>query len=186
MYLTLSKRFEFSSSYRYNNPKWSDKKNIEYFGNRVGGLHGYGSNFIAYFIFNGDVDSRTGMMINVTSIKEIVNTILDDRYDHKFLNIDTKPFNEIIPTPENIAKQLLIDVSPLFKDMSASLIACHVSESDINEATAYIDGRVERHLWTSFSAARSTVSPYLSDKENLKLFGSSASKSGHGHGYRLS
>ncbi|MFH2048296.1 MAG: 6-carboxytetrahydropterin synthase [bacterium] len=185
MYLTLSKRFEFSSSYRYYNPKWSDKKNTEHFGMRCGGFHGYGSNFVTYFIFHGDVDPKTGMIINVTIIKEKINNILNSRYDHKFLNLDTKPFDEIVPTPENMAKQLLAEAVPLFKNEQAMPVACHVVESENNEATAYADGRVERHLWTSFSAARSTRSPHLSDEENEKLFGTASSKSGHGHGYRL-
>ncbi len=185
MYLTLSKRFEFSSSYRYSNQKWSDNKNTEYFGKRHVGKHGYGSNFVAYFIFHGDVDPKTGMIINVTIIKEKINTILNSRYDHKFLNLDTKPFDEIIPTPENIARQLLSDVIHVFKNEQAIPVACHVSESDNNEATAYSDGRVERHLWISFSAARSTRSPHLAEEENIKLFGTASSKSGHGHGYRM-
>lgn len=185
MFLTLSKRFVFSSSYRYYHSKWSDKKNAEFFGQRCGGSHGYGSNFVAFFIFHGNVDPKTGMIINVTIIKEKINSILNSRYDHKYLNLDTKPFDEIVPTPENIAQQLLAEAVPLFRNEQASPVACHVTESEDNEATAYADGRVERHLWTSFSAARSTRSPHLSDEENERLFGAASSKSGHGHGYRL-
>jgi len=125
------------------------------------------------------------MIINVTTIKDKINTILNSRYDHKYLNLDTKPFDDIIPTPENIARQLLTETINLFHNEQAKPVACHVSESDNNEATAYANGRVERHLWVSFSAARSTRSPNLSDEENRKLFGSASSKSGHGHGYRL-
>jgi len=125
------------------------------------------------------------MVINVSEVKRRISKLLEQRYDHKFLNTDTSTFRDILPTPENIARQLLIDATPLFDDEPAQLVACHLSESENNEATAYADGRVERHLWIGFSAARVTRSPHLSDAENLAMFGVAANDTGHGHYYRL-
>jgi 6-pyruvoyltetrahydropterin/6-carboxytetrahydropterin synthase len=125
------------------------------------------------------------MMINVVDIKKRIGRIIDDRYDHKFLNSDTPPFDMTIPTPENLSRQLLAEAGPLFEDSSATPVACHLRDSFRSAATAYADGRVERDLWLEFSAARRTHSPNLSDDENEALFGIAASKSGHGHNYRL-
>ncbi len=185
MYLTLSKRFEFSSSCRYYQPAWSEEKNRAVFGKRAEARYGFGSNFTAHFVFHGPVDPANGMIINVTSIKERINGLLKARYDHKFLNADTPPFSEVVPTPENIAQHLFVEARPLFEDERANLVACHLQESPTNEATAYETGHVERHLWTEFSAARRTYSPHLTDKENEQLFGIAAARSGHGHHYRL-
>jgi 6-pyruvoyltetrahydropterin/6-carboxytetrahydropterin synthase len=185
MYLTISKRFEFSASYRYYRSDWTGSRNRFCFGERVSGPSGFGSNFTAYFVFHGPIDERTGMIINVSEVKQRINELLEQRYDHKFLNADTSIFADILPTPENIARQLLIDATPLFDNKPAQLVACHLSESENNEATAYADGRVERHLWIGFSAARVTRSPHLSDAENLALFGVAANETGHGHYYRL-
>jgi len=69
--------------------------------------------------------------------------------------------------------------------VAARLVACHLADSDGPGATAWVDGRVEREFWLSFSAARRTASPYLSDEENTALFGQAASPFGHGHGYRF-
>ncbi|MEW6413210.1 MAG: 6-carboxytetrahydropterin synthase [Candidatus Zixiibacteriota bacterium] len=185
MYLFISKRFEFSSSHRLFVRNWSDDKNLEYFGRESAGLWGHGHNFEAFFVFNGPVDTSNGMMINVTSIKDKVKPLIDGKYDHKYLNTDTPLFGDVVPTPENVAKGLLTDVRPLFADMSARPTACHLIESPQSEATAYADGRVERHLWTDFSAARQTYSPHLSQVENKDLFGKASSAFGHGHHYRL-
>jgi len=46
MYLTISKRFEFCSSLRLARPDWTDRRNREVFGDEVGGVHGYGRNFL--------------------------------------------------------------------------------------------------------------------------------------------
>ncbi len=185
MTLTISKRFQFSASHRLHVPQWSRDQNLLHFGEHNQGKWGYGRNYTAYFVFSGPVDSKTGMLINVTEIKREVNRVLDARFDHKFLNKDTPPFDTVNPTVENLAAQLLSEVVPLFRDHAAHPIACHVTQSPSDEATAYSDGRVERHLHIDFSAARRTYAPLLSDRENTELFGIAASLSGHGHHYRM-
>ncbi|MCB2202258.1 6-carboxytetrahydropterin synthase [bacterium] len=183
MYLTISKRFEFSSSQRYAVSGWSKERNREFYGSRCGTPHGYGSNFTLFTVFHGEVDPRTGMVINVTTIKRRVNDILSARYDHKSLNLDTPPFSEIPPTPENLASALLRDISEAFASEPAQPVACHLMESEATAATAYCSGRVERHFTIDFSAARRTLSPHLTDQENNRLFGEATNI--HGHGYRL-
>ena len=185
MLLTLSKRFELSLSYRYCRPDWSEEKNLAAFGPWAGGENGYGANPVVFFVFSGPVEAETGMIINVTIVKERIGKLLAERYDHKFLNRDTPPFDEIVPTPENIARELMRDVSGLFNDVAARPAACHLVMSPYDAATAYADGRVEREYALEFSAARRTCSPLLSDEENEKLFGAAASYNGHGHAYRL-
>ncbi|MCP5050221.1 MAG: hypothetical protein GY940_23850 [bacterium] len=185
MRLTISKRFEFASSHRLGVASWPDKKNNAFFGKEAQGRFGHGHNYAAYFVFSGPVDEKTGMLINVTVIKERIKKLIDSRFDHKFLNIDTPPFDQINPTAENLAAQLLEEAKPLFSGYPAHPVVCHLEESPFTEATAYADGTVERHLRTDFSVARRTWSPFLSDEENRKLFGSASSPTGHGHHYRL-
>ena len=185
MFLTISKKFEISLSYRYYQPRWSAAENEAYFGREAGSEHGYGGNFVAYFVFAGDIDADTGMVINVTVIKERIKRLLAERYDHKFLNADTKPFDEIVPSPENVARYLLQDAEPLFRNEAARLVACHLTVAPESSATAYADGRLERHVGLEFSAARQTWSPHLTDEENRRLFGIAAHPSGHGHYYYL-
>lgn len=185
MYLTISKRFEFSASHRLMVKGWSEAKNREFYGKESGGPFGHGHNYEAFFGFNGNVDKDTGMMINVTEIKRLVKEVLDSRYDHKYLNLDTPPFDETPPTAENVCRHLLEEVKPQFKNHHAKPVICHLKQSPWLEATAYEDGKIEKHFHMDFSAARRTYSPHLSDDENTKLFGTAASPNGHGHHYRL-
>jgi 6-pyruvoyltetrahydropterin/6-carboxytetrahydropterin synthase len=185
MLLTISKRFEFSASRRLAVPAWDPERNRERFGPATGAAHGTGRNYTAVLVFTGPVDPRTGMVINVTEIKAAVKDLLARRYDHRFLNRDTSPFDTVAPTPELVAAHLLADAQPLFAGSSAVPVACHLSESPHREATAYRDGTVEGHHWLDWSAARRTMSPHLSDAENTALFGIASSPHGHGHHYRL-
>ncbi len=185
MLLTISKRFEISSSRRVVRPDLTERENQRWYGPASGGKHGHGFNGVVHLIFSGPVDPVTGMMINVSIVKSRAVELLSKKYDHKYLNVDTPPFDLTPPTAANLAREILADAGPLFADTAAKPCACHVEDTDISSATAFSDGRVEEHHWISFSAARSTRSPHLSEKENVDLFGAAASKSGHGHNYRL-
>jgi 6-pyruvoyltetrahydropterin/6-carboxytetrahydropterin synthase len=182
MLLTVSKRLEFSASRRLDVAKWSDNENAAAFGPETNARHGTGRNFAAYFVFGGPVDPNTGMLINISDIKERAGDIVRQRFDHKFLNEDNRSFRNVPPTVENIARQLYVDVAPSFSDDKAKLVACHLAESPERSATFYSNGICEANYWFEFSAARKTMSPQLSAEENARLFGSATSI--HGHNYR--
>jgi 6-pyruvoyltetrahydropterin/6-carboxytetrahydropterin synthase len=183
MLLTVSKRLEFSASRRLHVNHWSNNENLAVFGPETKARHGSGRNYTAYFVFTGPVDAATGMLINISEIKERAGKIVRERFDHKFLNEDNSSFHRVPPTAENIARQLYVDVAPLFSDDAAKLVACHLTESPERSATFYSNGVCEANYWFEFSAARKTMSPRLSAEENARLFGSATSI--HGHNYRV-
>jgi len=182
MLLTVSKRLEFSASRRLHAANWSENRNLAFFGPETKARHGSGRNYAAYLIFTGPIDPATGMLINISEIKERASAVVRQGFDHKFLNQDNPVFRDVVPTAENIARQLYADVAPLFSDNSAKLVACHLTESSERSATYYANGACEANYWFEFSAARKTMSPQLSAEENARLFGSAASI--HGHNYR--
>jgi len=184
MLLTVSKRLEFSASRRLFVKEWSDAENLAAFGPETSARYGTGRNYVAYFVFSGAVDPKTGMLMNISEIKERVGQVLHEGFDHKFLNEDNPAFASVPPTAENVARELFVAVAPLFKNGQAKLVACHLSESDDRSATFYENGIAEANYWFDFSAARQTMSPQLTGVENEKLFGAAASPFGHGHNYR--
>jgi len=185
MLLTVSKRLEFSASRRLFVPRWSEIENVAAFGEESRAKHGTGRNYVAYFIFSGRVDPVTGMLINISEIKRRAGGVVDQGFDHKFLNEDNPAFRHAAagpPTAENIAGQLFADVAPLFSDVDAKLVGVHLIETPDRSATFYVDGVCEGNYWFEFSAARQTMSPRLTAAENAQLFG--AASTTHGHNYR--
>ncbi|HVF72564.1 MAG TPA: 6-carboxytetrahydropterin synthase [Chthoniobacterales bacterium] len=184
MRLTVSKRLEFSASRRLSVKEWSDAENLAAFGPETSARYGTGRNYVAYFIFSGEVDPATGMLMNISEIKERAGQVLQEGFDHKFLNEDNPAFASTVPTPEHVARELFRAAAPLFARGNARLAACHVSESEETSATWYADEVSESNYWFDFSAARQTASPNLSQAENEAQFGVAASPFGHGHNYR--
>ena len=83
---------------------WSDAENLAAFGPETAARYGTGRNYVAYFVFSGRVDPTTGMLMNISEIKERVGQVLRDGFDHKFLNENNPSFAMVPPTAENIAK----------------------------------------------------------------------------------
>ncbi len=182
MLLTVSKRLEFSASRRLFVRDWTEAENLIAFGPESAARYGTGRNYVAYFVFTGPVDPTTGMLINISEIKERAGRIVQQRFDHKFLNEQNSTFANLPPTAENVARALYVDVAPLFSDVDAKLCACHLTESPERSATFFSSGACEGNYWFDFSSARRTMSPHLSEAENRKLFGEALSP--HGHHYR--
>jgi len=102
--ILITKKFEFSSSHRYWRKQWSKEKNEQIYG-LCTSPHGHGHNYELHVTVSGLVDPVTGMIVNLSDLKKHVRIILE-QFDHKYLNLDTPYFKDIIPTTENIAKVL--------------------------------------------------------------------------------
>ena len=102
--ICITKKFEFSASHRYWKEDWSKEKNEEIFG-LCTSPHGHGHNYELHVTVSGTVNPSTGMIINLSDLKNHVQAVLK-KFDHKYLNIDTPYFKETIPTTENIATTL--------------------------------------------------------------------------------
>jgi len=99
--ICITKKFEFSASHRYWRKEWSKQKNEAIFG-LCTSPYGHGHNYELHVTIKGKIDPETGMIINLTSLKQHVTVVLK-KFDHKFLNLDTPFFETKIPTTENVA-----------------------------------------------------------------------------------
>ena len=98
--LRVTRSIEFSTSLRYRREDWTEAENRARFG-READHHGH--NYRLEITLRGEADSETGMVINLSDLKEIAEREIMDRFDHKDLNRDTQFFEKMPPTQENFA-----------------------------------------------------------------------------------
>ena len=113
----ITKKFEFSASHRYWRNEWSEEKNEDTFG-LCTSPYGHGHNYELHVTIKGKIDPETGMIINLTNLKKHVNVVLE-KFDHKFLNLDTPFFKDKIPTTENVALVLFEQIKKELKGKGA-------------------------------------------------------------------
>ncbi len=97
----LTKRIEFSASHRYCNPEWDEAKNRAVFG-LCFNPPAHGHNYLLEVTVSGEIDPRTGMVVNLFDLKRVLLDVLEE-FDHKNLNLDMPYFKDRIPTSENLA-----------------------------------------------------------------------------------
>lgn len=100
----LTKRIEFAAAHRYHKPGWDAARNRAVFG-ACNNEPGHGHNYLLEVTVSGEVDPRTGMVVNLFDVKHVLQEVLEE-FDHKHLNIDTPYFAAMVPTTENIARVL--------------------------------------------------------------------------------
>ena len=105
-----TRRFEFSAAHRYWRNDWSQAENEQVFG-KCTSPYGHGHNYTLDVTIRGTPDPVTGMIMNMTELKTIVNGVLA-AFDHKHLNEDTPYFKTLIPTTENIVRVLWQLIAP--------------------------------------------------------------------------
>ncbi len=96
----VTRAIEFSASLRYRASGLSDAQNRELFGLSA---EQHGHNYRLEVTVRGEPDSKSGMVINLTDLKAILEREVMSRFDHKDLNADTEFFKDVPPTPENLA-----------------------------------------------------------------------------------
>jgi len=94
-----TRRFTFAAGHRYWVDAWSPADNERVFG-RLTVPHGH--NYTLEVTVHGDIDERTGMVIDLGELKQVVGETVVERFDHADLNADPL-FRDRVPTTENIA-----------------------------------------------------------------------------------
>ncbi len=100
--LYLTRRARFSASHRLFRPELSDAENMELFG-KCATPGGHGHNYVIEVTVTGTLDPRTGMVVDLKKVKEVLEREVVGAWDHRHLNDDVPGLAGVIPTTENLA-----------------------------------------------------------------------------------
>ncbi|HRH12481.1 MAG TPA: 6-carboxytetrahydropterin synthase [Bacteroidia bacterium] len=92
----------FNSAHRLHNPALSDEQNALLFG-KCNYANYHGHNYELIVKITGDIDPKTGYVIDTKILSDLIKENILERFDHRNLNLDTVEFKDLNPTVENIA-----------------------------------------------------------------------------------
>jgi len=101
MRISIFRKGHFNAAHRLYVPAWSDEKNFEVFG-KCANPHYHGHNYEIEVKVTGEVDPETGILINLKDLKEILRSEVEDKLDHRNLNVEIPEFRNLVPTVEHI------------------------------------------------------------------------------------
>jgi len=105
MRVAIFRKGHFNAAHRLFNPAWDDDKNREVFG-ICSNSNFHGHNYDLEVKIIGELNPETGILMDLKQLKEIIETKVELRFDHKNLNLDCAEFVDKIPTAENICIEI--------------------------------------------------------------------------------
>jgi 6-pyruvoyltetrahydropterin/6-carboxytetrahydropterin synthase len=105
MRISVYRKAHFNAAHRLHNHTWSDEKNQQVFG-KCNNPHYHGHNYELEVRLSGEVDPETGYLYDLGILSDLIKDKIENRYDHKNLNIELPEFQDIIPTAEHICFEI--------------------------------------------------------------------------------
>ena len=99
--VTVTRRLRFNAAHRIHNPALSDDENRQLFG-KCNNPNWHGHNYVLEVSVRGVVDERTGYVIDLGALRDVVEREVIDKTDHRNLNLDVDYMRGINPTTENV------------------------------------------------------------------------------------
>lgn len=100
--IELTRREHFAAAHRLWAEGLSDADNRQLFG-PCAHDYGHGHNYVLEVTLRGPVDPVTGILINLTDIRDAIQELILGEVDHRHLNHDSPLVCGINPTAENLA-----------------------------------------------------------------------------------
>jgi 6-pyruvoyltetrahydropterin/6-carboxytetrahydropterin synthase len=110
----LTRKAEFSASHYYHNPDLTPEGNRRVFG-KCNNPNGHGHNYTLEVTVKGSVNSKSGFVVDLRELKELMGREVLDALDHRFLNKEVPEFVTAIPTTENLAIAIWNRLAPKLK-----------------------------------------------------------------------
>ncbi len=102
MRVAVYRKAHFNAAHRLNNPNWTAEKNKEIFG-LCNNANYHGHNYELEVKLIGEVNPETGYVYDMKDLSDLIKVEIEDRFDHKNLNLDTVEFANLNPSAEYIA-----------------------------------------------------------------------------------
>ncbi|UFJ42467.1 6-carboxytetrahydropterin synthase [Brevibacillus humidisoli] len=94
----ICKTVEFSAAHRLYQPTMSPQENDRCYGKCT---VDHGHNYRLVVCLEGEVDKQSGMLLNLSQVKETVQHVIVDKLDHQHLN-QVPELAGVVPTVENL------------------------------------------------------------------------------------
>ena len=133
-YLTISTHF--SAAHRLAHPDLNQEENTEIYG-KCARPNGHGHNYHLEVTVKGEIHPRTGMIVDLSALNQVIEDLVTEPLDHTFLNKDIAYFAKVVPTAENIAVYISNILQQPVRELGAELHKVKLIESPNNSCEIY-------------------------------------------------
>ncbi|MCE3259142.1 MAG: hypothetical protein K0S12_783 [Bacteroidetes bacterium] len=133
--IAVYRKEHFNAAHRLHNPGLSDAENALLFG-KCNSPNYHGHNYELTVKVTGEIDPKTGYVIDMKILGDLIKKEVVEKFDHRNLNLDTKEFKDLNPTAENIAVVIYNLLEPKLDKRYELKIILHETERNFVEFPA--------------------------------------------------
>jgi 6-pyruvoyltetrahydropterin/6-carboxytetrahydropterin synthase len=127
----ITRRESFNAAHKLARTDWSDDKNATVFG-KCANPNWHGHNYQLYVTVKGEVNPETGFLVDLKWLKQIINTYVVEKLDHKNLNLDVDFMKNKLASTENLAIAVWDILLPYIAESGAQLHCIKIYETENN------------------------------------------------------
>jgi 6-pyruvoyltetrahydropterin/6-carboxytetrahydropterin synthase len=83
----ITRRERFNAAHKLFREDWTEEQNMEIFG-KCSNPNWHGHNYELFVTVKGEVDPKTGFVMDLKELKQIIKKYVTDKLDHKNVNLD--------------------------------------------------------------------------------------------------
>jgi 6-pyruvoyltetrahydropterin/6-carboxytetrahydropterin synthase len=132
----ITRRERFNAAHRLFHPDFDDKTNLEVFG-KCSNPNWHGHNYELFVTVKGEINPKTGFLINLTSLKELIRRKITDKLDHKNLNVEVDFLLGKFTSTEVLCVSIWEQLEAEIEQMGAQLHCVKITETENNFVEYY-------------------------------------------------
>ncbi len=128
----ITRRETFAAAHRLFLPELSDEENLKLFG-KCSNPKWHGHNYTLEVTVAGVANPKTGFVLDIKKLKEIIHNNVIEKVDHKNLNDETDFMKGINPTSENLVIAIWQQLQDKIPDGKLNSVKLYETENNYFE-----------------------------------------------------
>ena len=120
----ISRKEHFNAAHKLYNPNFNEEENFEIFG-PCSNKNWHGHNYEVIVTVKGERDNKTGMVIDLKILSNIIKSEILEKVDHKNLNLDVPFLKNKITSTENVIVEFWKILDKKIKSLNLSNCKLH-------------------------------------------------------------
>ena len=127
----ITRKATFNAAHKLARPDWTEAENQAVYG-KCANPNWHGHNYTLFITVKGDINPETGFLVNLKWLKDITNTTIIDKVDHRNLNLDVDFMKGQLTSTENLAIAIWNEMKPHIEKAGAALHCVKLCETENN------------------------------------------------------
>lgn len=127
----ITRKASFNAAHKLSRPDWTEDENAAVYG-KCANPNWHGHNYQLYVTVKGEVNPETGFLVDLKWLKDVINTAVVDKIDHRNLNLDVDFMKDKLASTENLAIAIWDELYDLIAESGATLHSIKIYETENN------------------------------------------------------